>query len=158
MAIKTKIKIKKSTSLEKTEAQKRGRRSKNKGANYERKIAKVFKEKLNVELTRTPQSGGFAKKSQKADSFSGDIVCLEDDKDITLSIECKNQQTLAIRKWLNQAESDCPEGKIPVVIYYLGQIIKDTKVKEEAKGDYITLKLEDFLNLVPKDVIVKEVE
>lgn len=162
MAIKKKIlkKTSKHISLkdtvfeEMTEAQKRGKRSKNKGATYERKIAKHFKNYYDVELTRTPQSGGFAKKTQKANDFRGDIVCVEEDKDITLHIECKNQKSVSMRKWIAQAESDCPSNKIPVVIYYLGQIVKNNKVVEEARGDYITLKLEDFLNLVPRNVIV----
>ena len=59
-----------------TEASKRGKRSKNKGSTYERKLANYFKEKLGITLTRTPQSGGFAKKFNKSEDFKGDIVCL----------------------------------------------------------------------------------
>lgn len=139
------------------EAVKQGRRSKKKGANYEREIAKVFKGKFNVDLTRTPQSGGFAKKSTKADDFRGDIVCLDDTKVLKLHIECKNQKSVSIRKWLKQAIGDCPKDKIPVVIYHLGQIIKDGSIKEEKMGNYITLKLDDFLDLVKEDCVIHDV-
>ena len=47
----------------------RGKRAKRKGGNYERLIAKILGDKYKVELKRTPQSGGFAKKSEKADDF-----------------------------------------------------------------------------------------
>lgn len=140
----------------KEEASKRGKRSKNKGANYEREIAKVFKGRYDVDLTRTPQSGGFAKKSTKADDFRGDIVCLDETKVLDLHIECKNQQSVSIRKWLKQANEDCPKGKIPVVIYHLGQIIKDGSVKEEKMGNYITLRLDDFLDLVEQERVIHD--
>ena len=146
----TKKKIKKNT-----EASKRGKRSKNKGATYERKLANYFKEKLGITLTRTPQSGGFAKKFNKSEDFKGDIVCLEDNVELLLHIEAKNQKSVSIRKWINQAEEDCVKDKIPVVVYYLGEIVKDGKVKEKKKGDYITLKLDDFMKIVDVDKIVK---
>ena len=138
-----------------TEASRRGKRSKNKGATYERKLANYFKEKLGITLTRTPQSGGFAKKFNKSEDFKGDIVCLEDNVELLLHIEAKNQKSVNIRKRINQAEEDCVIDKIPVVVYYLGEIVKDGKVKEKKKGDYITLKLDDFMKIVDVDKIVK---
>lgn len=140
------------------EAQKRGKRSKNKGATYERKVADIFKTILDINLTRTPQSGGFAKKTNKATEFKGDIVCLEEDKKFILHIECKNQKSVSMRKWLQQAEGDCPVDKIPVVVFYLGQQIKDGHVKEEAMGDYVTLKLNDFLALCKGKQVIEEVK
>ena len=138
-----------------TEASKRGKRSKNKGATYERKLANYFKEKLGITLTRTPQSGGFAKKFNKSEDFKGDIVCLEDNVELLLHIEAKNQKSVSIRKWVNQAEEDCVKDKIPAAVYYSGEIVKDGKVKEKKKGDYITLKLDDFMKIVDVDKIVK---
>ena len=44
-----------------------GRNAKRKGGQFERTIAKKFQSRYGVELKRTPQSGGFAKKSDKAD-------------------------------------------------------------------------------------------
>lgn len=144
------------TGKKKKEASKRGKRSKNKGATYERKIANTFKTMLGIELTRTPQSGGFAKKTNKAEEFKGDLTCLEKDKEFLLHVETKNQKSVAIRKWIKQADNDCPKGKIPIVVYYLGQQIKDGHVKEEALGDFVTLRLEDFLALCDFNEIVKE--
>lgn len=158
MAIKKKLTPKKKPEIsqeEKEARSRRGRGSKRKGATYERKVAKIFKEKHNVDLVRTPQSGGFAKKSAKANDFRGDITCLDETKDFLLHIECKNQKTLKIRDWIEQAQSDCPEGKVPLVVYHLDQVIKDGKVTRKS-GEYVTLKLSDLLELVPTEKIIKE--
>lgn len=140
---------------DKEKASKRGKASKRKGATYERKIAKVFKNKYNVDLVRTPQSGGFAKKSNKASDFRGDITCLDESIDFKLHIECKDQKTLKIRDWVQQAESDCPKDRVPLVIFHLAQVIKDGKVTSKS-GDYVTLRLDDFIDLIDKDTIIKE--
>lgn len=132
---------------------KRGKSSRNKGANYERTIAKIFKEKLGVELKRTPQSGGFAKDSSKGDEFRGDIVSVDDTIDFKLHIECKDQATWSLPAWLRQSEEDCPQGKIPVVVFHRRQKNKDGKRIQEA-GDYVVLSLEDFLDIVDEDKIV----
>ena len=160
MAIKKKITPKKKEkpeiSLEEKEIRsRRGRGSKRKGANYERKVAKLFKEKHDIDLVRTPQSGGFAKKSAKANDFRGDITCLDETKDFLLHVECKNQKTLKIRDWLEQAQSDCPEDKVPIVVYHLEQVIKDNKVVRKS-GEYVTLSLQDFLDLVETHRIIKD--
>ncbi len=126
---------------------KRGRKSKRKGSSYERNIAKKFKEVYKEDLVRTPQSGGFAKKSVKADGFRGDIV-LSSDKEFLLHIECKNTQTWVLPKWIEQAENDCPEGKKPIVIFH----------KHNTSKNYVTMSLEDFFSLIPKELIIKEQE
>lgn len=123
---------------------KRGKRSRTKGANFERTIAKKFKAFFNVDLVRTPQSGGFAKKSVKANEFRGDIVSADEDIDLSLHIECKNSKTWSLPAWLKQAESDCPEGKKPVVIMH----------KDGTSQDYITMKLEDFFECVNADKVI----
>lgn len=126
-----------------------GRRSKVKGSNFERDTAKKFKKAYDEELVRTPQSGGFAKKSTKADDFRGDIVILSDDKELKLHIECKNTKTWSLPKWFEQAKGDCPKDKIPVVIFH----------QHNTSNDYIALSLEDFFKLVPKDkVILRKVD
>lgn len=143
-----KLKVTKSgeKSLAETKEQnkKRGKRSRNKGACYERAIAKKFKEFFGVDLVRTPQSGGFAKKSVKANEFRGDIVSADEDIDLQLHIECKNAQTWSLPAWLRQAESDCPDGKKPVVIMH----------KANSSQDYITLRLEDFFDCVNSDKVI----
>ena len=140
---------------DKEKASRRGRASKRKGATYERKVAKVFKTKYDIDLVRTPQSGGFAKKSTKASDFRGDITCLDESIDFKLHIECKDQKTLKIRDWVQQAESDCPKDRVPLVVFHLAQVIKEGKVTSKS-GDYVTLRLDDFINLVDKETIIRE--
>lgn len=132
---------------------KRGEGSKRKGATYERKIAKIFRDVFGIELSRTPQSGGFAKKSTKADAFRGDITCLDDTVDFKLHLECKDQKTWKLKDWLNQASSDCPEGHIPVVVFHKAQENKDGRRVEES-NDYVALSLEDFMKLIHKEDII----
>ncbi len=117
---------------------KRGAGSKRKGATYERKIAKIFRDVFGIELSRTPQSGGFAKKSTKADAFRGDITCLDDTVDFKLHLEAKCQSTIRLREWIKQAEDDCPDGNIPVVIFHLQGTSKEV----------ISLRYSDFCSLV----------
>lgn len=131
----------------KEQNKKRGKRSRNKGANFERTIAKKFKAFFGVDLVRTPQSGGFAKKSVKADEFRGDIVSADATIDLGIHVECKNAKTWSLPAWLKQAESDCPKGKKPVVIMH----------KPNTSQDYIVMKLEDFFECVDNTkVIIKK--
>lgn len=133
---------------------KRGKSSKNKGANYERNIAKVFKSKLGIELVRTPLSGGF-QKNAKATNVKGDISNIDATKDFHLHLECKDHATWAVPKWIEQAESDCPEGKIPVVVMHRRQKNKEGKRVQES-GDYVVLNLFDFLDIVNYNKIIQD--
>jgi hypothetical protein len=133
---------------------KRGRGSKNKGANYERVIAQVFKEGYDLDLVRTPQSGGFAKKSNKADEFRGDIITVDKDIELLLHIECKDQKTWNLKDWLRQANEDCPKGKVPLVI-----MKKANTLNPGQKGNQqnlVVIDLDDFMKLVPKDKIARK--
>lgn len=123
---------------------KQGKRAKRKGGNYERLIAKKFQDRYGVELKRTPQSGGFAKKCDKADDYRGDITIVDTKQMLKLHIECKNQKQLQLKNWLEQAESDCPEGRTPVVIFH----------QHNTSKDYVCLSLEDFFSLVEKNKVV----
>lgn len=144
MGLKVTDKGKDSATLEHEKRQKLGKRSKNKGNNFERTVAKKFKKAYDEELVRTPQSGGFAKKSAKADDFRGDIVPADEDVDLAIHVECKNHKTWSLPAWFKQSEEDCPKGKIPVVIFH----------KDGTSTDYIALKLEDFFSLVPKEKVI----
>ncbi|MBP3888493.1 MAG: hypothetical protein J6F30_12760 [Cellulosilyticum sp.] len=125
---------------------KRGKRAKRKGASYERLIADLFQKAFGVELKRTPQSGGFAKKSTLADDYRGDITIVNDRLKMKLHIECKNHKTWNLKKWLIQANSDCPKGRTPIVVFH----------EFNTSRDYVTLSLEDFLKLVPKDKVFEK--
>jgi hypothetical protein len=135
------------------EKSKRGKSSRLKGGNYERTIAKKFKDKLQVELTRTPQSGGFAKSSTKGDDFRGDIVSLDDTIEFLLHIECKDHASWSLPAWIKQAEEDCPEGRIPIVIYHRRQKNEEGKRVQDV-GDYVSIPLEMFLDIVDKSKII----
>jgi hypothetical protein len=135
------------------ERSKRGKSSRNKGSSYERTIAKKFKDSLGVELTRTPQSGGFAKSSTKGDDFRGDIVSLDDTIEFLLHIECKDHSSWSLPAWIKQAEEDCPEGRIPVVIYHRRQKNEEGKRVQDV-GDYVSIPLEMFLQIVDKSKII----
>lgn len=142
------MKLKAVPKAEKTkeEKSKMGRRSRNKGSNYERTIAKRFKAEFNVDLVRTPQSGGFAKQCERADDFRGDIIPVEKNIDFKLHIECKNSKNWSLPAWLRQAEEDCPKERIPIVVFH----------QHGTSQDYVCVKLENFLSLIPKDAIIKE--
>lgn len=125
----------------------RGKSNKNKGAGYERVVAKKFEKAFGIKLSRTPISGGHQKGRASSQDFKGDLVCIEEGKDLLLGVECKNQKTWSLPSWLKQSEEETPEGKIPCVVFH----------KHGTSKDYIALSLEDFLSLVPKENIVKEV-
>jgi hypothetical protein len=127
---------------------KTGKRSKNKGNEFERNVAKKFKENYGEELMRTPQSGGFAKKTEKADDFRGDIIPVDKTIDLKLHIECKNAKSWSLPAWIAQSKSDCPKGKIPVVVFH----------QHGTSTDYVTLSLEDFFKLVAKNKIILKKE
>lgn len=143
------MKLKATTTGAEKQAQKeenvrRGKNAKRKGGQYERDIAKKFQKRYGVELKRTPQSGGFAKKSEKADDYRGDITIVDTKQMLLIHIECKNQKTWQLKQWIEQAESDCPEGRIPVVIFH----------QHNSSKDYVCLSLEDFFSLVEKDKVI----
>lgn len=81
-----------------------GRASRNKGAAAEREVAKIINEHLGTDLRRTPLSGGMV--------WAGDIRGWDG-----WHIEVKRQERLAIPAWLEQTESDCPEGDTPLLIF-----------------------------------------
>ena len=139
--------VKVSTKTEETKQEqlsRQGKRAKRKGGNYERLIAKKFQDRYGVELKRTPQSGGFAKKSEKADDYRGDITIVDTKQMLKLHIECKNQKQWQLKQWIEQAESDCPKGRTPIVIFH----------QHNTSKDYVCVSLEDFLSLVEKNKVV----
>ena len=117
------MKLKATTTGEEKKNQKeklvrQGKNAKRKGGQYERDIAKKFQDQYGVELKRTPQSGGFAKKSDKADDYRGDITIVDTKQMLKLHIECKNQKQWSLPKWISQAEEDCPDGRVPIIVFH----------------------------------------
>ena len=123
---------------------KQGKNAKRKGGQYERNIAKKFQEKYGVELKRTPQSGGFAKKSDKADDYRGDITIVDTKQMLLLHIECKTHKSWSLPAWIRQAEEDCPEDRTPIVVFH----------QYNTSKDYVCVSLDDFLSLVEKNKVI----
>ncbi len=121
-----------------------GRMSKRKGANYERKIAKVFSSKFGTEFIRTPASGGFAKGMAGTDGFRGDIRPA-DGRKFGIHCELKNQQTWKLREWYRQSESDCPDYSRPVVVFH----------EQNSSRDFVMISLDDFLELIDVKKVTK---
>lgn len=124
----------------------RGKGAREKGASYERKVAKILEERTGIKLERTPLSGGFAK-SNTSSALKGDINTIDPTVDLHLHIECKNQKKWALRSWYKQAESDCPKDKKPIVVFH-----------EDRGKDFVMIELGDFLQLVPTWKIVEKKE
>ena len=129
----------------KDSASRRGRSSKNKGASFERKLAKIFKEAFGIDFVRTPLSGGFARNMDGAEGFRGDIVPADRDAVFLLHVEAKNAKVWSFPRWMAQAEADAPEGKIPIVVAH----------KHGTSKSYVLINLIDFLDLIPLDKIIK---
>lgn len=122
---------------------KKGKSAKIKGASYERTIAKIFKKYLDIDLVRTPLSGGFAKQSDKAEEFRGDITSLDDTITFKLHIEAKCQKTWSVPTWIRQSKSDCPKGKIYTVVFH----------EHGTSNNYILLPYVSFKELLGKNRI-----
>lgn len=80
-----------------------GSKERRKGAVGEREVANLFRA-AGIPCERTPNSGGL--------HIVGDITGVDG-----FHLECKRQERLSIPAWCRQAEDDCPEGSVPVVIY-----------------------------------------
>lgn len=137
------------------DASKLGSMKRRKGSTYERAIAKKIKDKLGINLVRTPQSGGFAKYSEKADDFRGDIVSLDNDIDLRVHIECKDHKTWKPKDWYKQASEDCPKDLYPIVIMHQAQENKEGKRCREAE-DFVMIKLDDFLEMTKETFYKRE--
>jgi len=100
-----------------------GRKSRDKGARFERDIAKKLTEASGKTWRRTPLSGGWAK-----EKVSGDLVCTE--SEAMLSFELKNQESWTFDSlpesqepfatWWKQAEDAANQykpPKLPAVIF-----------------------------------------
>lgn len=99
--------------------------SRDKGIRFERKIAKAFSESLGLDIRRTPLSGGWAKGSAEV---AGDLVCVDNPDDFPYHVECKCSEGWKLESlftdqhkwfddWWEQCVTECPEGKIPLLVF-----------------------------------------
>lgn len=134
---------------------KRSTKSKAKGGAFESKVAKIIMKRFpSLDLVKTPSSGGF-KHSSNNEEIRGDVSNLNKEVVFMLHLECKNQKTIKMKEWLKQAESDCPKGKIPTVIFHQQQEIEDGKVVQKSE-EFICMKLSDFLGVVDEKKVAKK--
>jgi Holliday junction resolvase len=101
-----------------------------KGKRFEREVAKLLNKKFNTNVRRTPMSGGM--------SIKGDIIDINPDSVLyDYHFECKNQEKLNIWKALEQARSDRPMGKTPLVVF-----------TKNFESNYVAIELDDFMNIL----------
>ena len=110
----------------------RGRGARQKGANFEREIAKLFSEKLERNFKRGlgQTRGGGAEVA--------DVEIGQDSEDL-FHFELKRHKRSDIKAAMRQAVSDIEEGlsnKVPVAI-----------TKDDYKPIYVTMLLDDFLTI-----------
>ena len=46
------------------------------------------------------------------------VLCGEDVKHDTYSVECKSRESLASEKWMQQCEANCPPDKTPLLVMH----------------------------------------
>ena len=71
---------------------------------------------------------------------------MDNRQELLLHIEAKNQKTWQLKQWLEQAESDCPKGRVPIVVFH----------QYNTSKDYVCLSLEDFVDLVPRNKVIRK--
>lgn len=100
-----------------------GKMAKQKGAQFERFVAKLLGKWWGSKFYRTPMSGG----SQLKDGFNmaGDLCT--DDPSFPFHVECKKQEQWGLHQlfvsksckpwaWWKQCTNECPDGQIPLLI------------------------------------------
>lgn len=111
-----------------------GRKSRNKGANAEREVAAIIKQRLGYDCHRTPLSGGM--------QWKGDVQGLPGHH-----VEIKRAETLSIPAWLRQTESDAPKGTVPLLVF-----------RQSHQPWRVVLTLDDYLTLLPASDAIGSVD
>lgn len=104
-----------------SDASKRGRSNRNRGAAFERKIAKMLTDELGFVVRRN------------ASQARGGAIEGPDIQVGHFGIECKSRDAIAVYPWLEKAEIDSvgsvpvvvarADGKVPIVIMYLDDFL-----------------------------------
>lgn len=94
-----------------------GAMARNKGANYERRIANQLTEATGTRWRR------------RVRNHEGDSDVVADDPAFArLSVECKHATTLCLPAWWRQAQAQAGENRIPVLIYKRTGMVGDLVV------------------------------
>lgn len=130
-----------------------GKSSKTKGANFERKIVNELNKIFPLlKFGRTASSGGYLKGIEN-NALRGDVVCYTDNVNFLLHLELKNHKNgwTSVQEWFKQAENDCINGKIPVLIMHQSQV--KGKFKSQ---DFVMLKFNDFFSIIDEKKIINQ--
>lgn len=101
--------------------------SKQKGARFERSLARIFREYGYADARRTAQYCGNT-------GEASDVIGLPG-----LHIEAKHQETMRLYEWMSQAKRDAEAGggkRLPAVFH-----------KKNNADVLVTMRLDDFMNL-----------
>lgn len=123
---------------------KKGINSKSKGADYERRIAKILGAWWGETFYRTPQSGGLIHQWGADTRIAGDITTPKESK-FPFTVECKKREgwdldqvikgTGQVEKWWSQCIGDSEKvGLKPMLIF-----------SRNFNPDYCMIKYEDFI-------------
>lgn len=109
------------------------RSRKNKGANFQKEVARKLAEKYNMDFGQDMDFFG-----RQMGGSGTDIVLSRDAKEYCpFDIEVKRTEKIEIPKWWQQAVENTQDGRIPLIIF--------KRNKENAK---VVLDFEDFLSLL----------
>lgn len=107
-----------------------GKRERNKGAVFERRVVNILKDHGYPEARRTAG----------LQAYKGLIAVPDVDCNSPLFIEAKDHRTLKMPAWIRQVEKDAPPNKVPAIVFNVAR-----------QGVYITLPFEDYLQLQAGD-------
>lgn len=100
--------------------------SNKRGQDFEKRLAKLIRQKLGIKAVRDSRSGA-------GDVYKADIAV----PGLAWHIEAKSQEKINIRDWWKQTENSCSRYKSPLLV------IDDTGYDEWA-----VMRFSDFLDLV----------
>jgi len=100
--------------------------SSQKGRAFELLVAKMIRSKLNARVSRDSRSGAGFNKADMSDFYN----------EIPLHIECKDQETVKIKEWFQQAADSATTFHAPTVVFHTESEI------------LATLRFTDVLNLL----------
>ena len=155
----------------------RGRMSKRKGSKFELRVAKMVKDHWDVELVRTPLSGGWGKMRTKGDLVHNP----ETHPSFPFYFECRNREGWTLDQviqgtgqvaewWMETRLVARDEGKIPLLVFtrnfnpiyvrverlFLDSSQYPHMILWNGSVESVVCLFEDFLNWVGWEKLVKE--
>ena len=85
--------------------------SKQKGNRFEREVAKLLNKWFGCDLHRTAQTEHYHQKADIQKKWGSKVTVADD-----WHFEAKHYKRISVYDWIEQAQRDCRQGKIPIVI------------------------------------------